>query len=62
MAVLDHPFFAVSGTDGSFEIKGLPPGDYVVESWHEELGTKTASVTVTDGGSTEVSFDYSPVG
>jgi hypothetical protein len=62
MAVLDHPFFSVSGTDGSFVIEGLPPGDYVLESWHEELGTKTAKVTVTDGGTAEVSFDYSPAG
>jgi plastocyanin len=62
MAVVDHPFFGVTGTDGTFSIEGLPPGDYVIESWHEELGTKTANVTVTDGGTAEVSFDYSPAG
>ncbi len=26
--VLDHPFFAVTGADGAFTIRGLPPGDY----------------------------------
>lgn len=58
MAVLDHPFFAVSGADGSFEIDGLPAGDYVIEAWHETLGTQTASVTVAADGAAGVSFDF----
>jgi hypothetical protein len=33
--VLDHPFYAVTGPDGSFEIKGLPPGEYEVSVRHE---------------------------
>jgi plastocyanin len=45
-AVLDHPFFAVSGKDGKFEIKGLPPGKYTIEAWHEKLGTQTMDVEV----------------
>ena len=44
--VFDHPYFAVSGTDGSFSIDNLPPGDYVIEAWHETLGTQTQSITV----------------
>lgn len=60
MAVLEHPFFAVSGSDGSFAIEGLPAGDYVVEAWHEQLGTQTQNVTVGDGP-VEVSFDFSPM-
>ena len=42
VGVLDHPFFAVTGADGSFSLKGLPPGTYTIEVWHEKLGTKTA--------------------
>lgn len=45
-AVLDHPFFAVTGADGKFEIKGLPPGTYTFEAWHERLGAQTIEVTV----------------
>ena len=60
IGVLDHPYFAVSGADGGFSIGNLPAGDYVLEAWHEELGTKTQSVTVGDGESVEVSFDFSP--
>jgi hypothetical protein len=44
--VVTHPFFTVTKADGTFEIKGLPPGTYTVELWHETLGTQTQSVTV----------------
>jgi plastocyanin len=44
--VVDHPFFAVSGPDGSFEIKGLPPGNYTIEAWHERLPATTQQVTI----------------
>ena len=43
--VFDHPFFAVTGADGGFEIKGLPAGSYTLEAWHETLGTRTQKVT-----------------
>ncbi|MCY4658859.1 MAG: carboxypeptidase regulatory-like domain-containing protein [Acidobacteria bacterium] len=59
VGVLDHPFFAVSGSDGAFDISGLPPGTYEIEAWHEELGTQTQSVTVAEGGTADVSFTFS---
>jgi plastocyanin len=62
MGVLDHPYFGISGADGSYSIGDLPAGDYVVEAWHEELGTQTQNITVEDGGAAEISFDFSPVG
>lgn len=58
MAVLEHPFFAVSGADGSFAIENLPEGDYELEAWHEELGTLSQQVTVGADGVTDVEFDY----
>ncbi len=60
MGVLNHPFFAVSGADGSFSIDGLPAGDYEVEAWHEELGAKTMSVSVAADGTAAANFDFSP--
>ncbi len=60
--VVSHPFFAVSGADGSFSIEGLPAGDYVLEGWHEEFGTMTQSVTVTDGGSASADMTFSGSG
>ena len=60
MAVLDHPFFGVSSEEGSFGIENLPAGTYVLEAWHEEFGTQTVEVTVADGETAQVSFDFSP--
>ncbi len=47
--VLDHPFFAVTGEDGSYKIEGLPAGTYEVTAWHEKMRTRKQSVTVGDG-------------
>jgi hypothetical protein len=46
VGVLDHPFYAVTGKDGSFELKGLPPGTYTIEAVHEKLGRQTQTITV----------------
>jgi plastocyanin len=46
VGVVAHPFFAVTGSDGSFSLKGLPPGEYTLEAWHEKLGTQEIKVTV----------------
>jgi hypothetical protein len=47
--VLSNPFFAVTKEDGSFEIKGLPAGDYEVEALHEKLPPVTQKISVKDG-------------
>jgi plastocyanin len=59
-AVLDHPFFAVTGPDGKFELKGLPPGTYTIEAWQEKLGTTTQSVTIGAKEAKEVAFSFKP--
>lgn len=58
IGVVAHPYFAVTGTTGAFELKNLPPGEYTVEAWHEEYGTKTATVTVADGESKDIEFQF----
>lgn len=59
IGVLNHPHYAVSGKNGSFEIKGLAPGKYTLEAWHEKLGSQTAEVTVGAAGAT-ADFKFSP--
>jgi hypothetical protein len=54
--VLPHPFFAVTGSDGRYTIRGLPPGTYTLEAWHERLGTRTQTVTVRAGETVTVNF------
>ncbi len=58
-AIMDHPYFAVTGADGKFDIKGLAPGNYTLEAWHEKLGTQTATITVPAGGSATQDFTFS---
>ena len=47
IGVVRHPFFAVTREDGTFTIKGVPPGDYTAEVWQEKYGTQDVQVTVT---------------
>lgn len=49
VAVFEHPFFAVTGDDGAFEVKGVPHGQYTLACWHEALGELEQPVTVKDG-------------
>ena len=58
VGVLDHPYFATTGKNGSFELKGLPPGTYTIEAWHEKLGTMTQSVTLGAKESKEANFSF----
>jgi plastocyanin len=58
VGVLDHPYFTVSDADGKFELKGVPPGTYTIEAWHEKLGTSTQSVTLAEKGSKEITFTF----
>jgi plastocyanin len=44
--VVKSPFYAVTGSDGKYEIKGLPPGDYTIAFVHEKLGEQDQKVTV----------------
>jgi plastocyanin len=46
IGVLDHPYFAVSHEDGTFEISNLPAGTYTLAVWQEKLGTAEQQVTI----------------
>ncbi|MCX5743785.1 MAG: carboxypeptidase regulatory-like domain-containing protein [Proteobacteria bacterium] len=60
--VQDHPFFAVTGDDGAFAIKGLPVGTYTLEAWHPTLGSKSMTVKIGTGkrGAITARFSYKP--
>ena len=55
--VLEHPFYGVTGEDGSAQIKNLPAGEYTIEAWHEKYGTQQQKVTVADQDQ-EISFAF----
>jgi plastocyanin len=58
IGVVEHPYFAVTGSDGTFEIRNVPPGDYVIEAWHETLGTQEQKITVMPSGKIETDFTF----
>lgn len=55
IAVLPTPYFAVTAADGSYHIKGVPDGTYMVRVWHPKL--KAAQKSVKVAGDTEANFD-----
>ncbi len=58
VSVVKSPFYAVTGPDGKFEIKGLPPGDYTLAFVHEKLGEQDQKITLAakDSKTVDASF------
>jgi plastocyanin len=55
--VFNHPWFAVVGDDGRFELTGVPTGQRTITAWHERLGETTSPPLRVDGGGvTETNF------
>lgn len=54
--VMPHPFFAVTGADGAFSLKGVPPGQYELAVWHEKLGSSKQPIEI--GNSQTVSQNF----
>ena len=57
IAVVDHPYNAVTDEAGSFVLENVPPGTYTLDIWHETLGSNTQSVTVATGQATDASVE-----
>jgi plastocyanin len=56
--VQNNGYTAVTGEDGTFDIKGVPAGKYEIEAWHERFGSKKGEVTVSPDKPAEVKFEY----
>jgi plastocyanin len=41
VVVVDTPFYAQADAAGAFAIRGVPPGDYQIEVWHENASQPT---------------------
>ena len=59
--VSPHPYFALSGDDGSYIIKGLPAGEYTLEAVHERLGKLETRVKVDAMGTATADFGFNEV-
>jgi Carboxypeptidase regulatory-like domain len=56
----DHPYYATTDANGHFKIADVPPGTYTIVAWHEVMGQKEASATVTPGKPLTVDFSFTP--
>ena len=56
--VLDHPFFAVTNTQGRFRLGPLPPGDYEITAWHERLGILTQAIRLGASEERQIDFNF----
>ncbi len=59
VSVMEHPYFSVTKEDGQFTLDNLPAGTYEIEAWHEKLGTKKMSITLTGDETKEADFTFS---
>jgi plastocyanin len=55
-SIFDHPYFAVTGKDGTFKIANVPPGKYKIQAAHRKAGTETKEIEVKAGEPTKVDF------
>lgn len=58
IGVVGHPYFGVTGDDGSFDLASLPAGTYTIEAWHEKYGAQSQQVTIGDGETKEITFTF----
>ena len=58
IGVVEHPYFAVTGPDGAFDLKNVPPGEYTLAAWHEQLGELEARVTLAPSSSQSLDLTF----
>jgi plastocyanin len=58
VAVLRHPYFQVTGNDGSFVLKNVPPGSYTLTAWHERYSSKERTVIVKPNSKQNISITF----
>jgi hypothetical protein len=58
VGVEPHPYFSVSGSDGSFTIANVPAGRRTIRAWHERYGWIMRTVDVKTGATAVVDLSY----
>jgi hypothetical protein len=58
IAVLDHPYFAVTDENGRFSLPPLPSGTYLIEARHLRAGTNSQRITIGPGHSSVFTIKF----
>lgn len=58
VAILEHPYYSVTNSNGEFKLPKLSAGTYTVEAWHEVFGTQTQELVVAETGAPAVNFTF----
>jgi len=58
VSVIDNPYFGLTDAKGTVTLKNVPPGEYVIATWHETLGARTQQVSLPAQGSETVELTY----
>ena len=58
IAVLDNPLFSITQSEGSFEIRNVPAGQYTLVAWHERYGRLTQPVAIAPDATSPISLDF----
>jgi hypothetical protein len=58
--VVANPYYAITGAQGQYTIRNVPPGNYTVRVWQERLGIQSQRVTVRPGATTAADFTMKP--
>jgi hypothetical protein len=56
--VVAHPFYAVTGEDGSYRLSGMPAGDFTIAAVHPELGVSEQQIQLADGAHVNADFKF----
>ena len=57
IVVTPHSYFAITQSNGAYEINDVPPGKYILKVWHESLGEDSRKINVGEGV-TQADFDF----
>ncbi len=58
VAVMDHPYYAVTNEKGEYTLPLLPAGKYIIEAWHETLGTQAQTFVVHGDHVSDQNFTF----
>ncbi len=62
VGVVENPYFAVTGADGSFKIPGLPDGEYVLAAAHPKIQPEQTAKVKVAGGEVKQDFTFKAPG